>query len=329
MHVLYIGGTGEISYSCIHASAALGHRISVFNRGRCSEPLPAGITPIQGDLADDAAYARLGERTWDVVCQFKAYNRAEIQRDLRTFAGKVGQYVFISSASVYQKPPLSYVFTEAHPIGNPYWAYSQQKADMERDLMAAHAAGRIPITIVRPSHTYRRNFPSIAQSGDDYAWRLLHGKPIIIHGDGTSLWTYTHADDFAIPFTRLLGNTRAIGETFHLTAHIKGYTWNQIYAACASALGVEPTFVHIPTATLVRVCPDLQGNLLGDKAWPSLFDNSKVRAVTGEHAPRVTLEEGLRGAALHVRARLQNHQPDAAAHAFWDRIIKAQQDIAG
>jgi nucleoside-diphosphate-sugar epimerase len=327
MHILYIGGTGEISYSCIHASVALGQKISVYNRGRSTEPLPAGITQIHGDLADDAAYARLGEKSWDVVCQFKAYQRAEIQRDLRTFAGKVGQYVFISSASVYQKPPLSYVLTESHPIGNKYWAYSQQKADMEHDLIAAHAAGRLPVTIVRPSHTYRRNFPGIAMSGDDTAWRLLHGKPVVIHGDGTSLWTYTHADDFAAPFVRLLGNPRAIGETFHLTAHLKGYTWNHIYSTWAAALGVQPEFAHIPTDTLVRVVPDLQGNLMGDKAWPSLFDNSKVRAAIGEFSERITLEEGLSAAANHLRARLHDYQPNPATHAFWDRIISAQLNV--
>jgi nucleoside-diphosphate-sugar epimerase len=329
MKILYIGGTGEISYSCVQASAAMGHRISVYNRGRCSEPLPAGTTQIQGDMADDAAYGRLGDRAWDVVCQFKAYKHAEIERDLRVFGGKVGQYVFISTASVYEKPLRSYVLTEAHPIGNKYWDYSQEKADMERDLLAAHAAGRMPVTIVRPSHTYRRNFPGIAQTGDDNAWRLLHGKPIVIHGDGTSLWTYTHADDFAAPFARLLGNEEAIGETFHLTAHRHGYTWNQIYTACAAALGVEPQLVHIPTDTLVRVRPDLQGNLLGDKAWPSLFDNSKVRAVVAEYGERVTLEEGLRSAAGFVRARLQNYRPDAAEQAFWDRLIAAQRAIAG
>ena len=195
--------------------------------------------------------------------------------------------------------------------------------------MAAHAAGRMPVTIVRPSHTYRRRFPGIAQSGDDNAWRLLHGKPIVIHGDGTSLWTYTHAADFAVPFARLLGNAQAIGEAFHLTAHLKGYTWNQIYTACAVALGVEPDLVHIPTDTLVRVCPEVRGNLLGDKAWPSLFDNSKVRAVVGDFAERVSLEEGLRGAAEHVRARLQDFHPDIAAHDFWDRVIAAQGHITG
>jgi nucleoside-diphosphate-sugar epimerase len=307
----------------------LGHRVAVFNRGRSTEPMPADIQQIRGDLADDGIYGRLGEESWDVVCQFKAYRRSEIERDLRVFGGRVGQYVFISTASVYQKPLLSHVLTEAHPVGNKYWDYSQEKADMERDLMAAHLAGQLPVTIVRPSHTFRRNFPGLAQTGDDNAWRLLRGKPIVIHGDGTSLWTYTHADDFAAPFVRLLGNAKAIGETFHLTAHLKGYTWNQIHTACAAALGVEPRFAHIPTDTLVRVRPDLQGNLMGDKAWPTLFDNSKVRAVVGEYADRVTLDAGLRETARHVRARLENYQPDEAAHAFWDRIMDAQRRIAG
>ena len=329
MKTLYIGGTGEISYSCIHAGAALGHQITVFNRGRCAEPLPAGVTQIIGDMADDAAYGRIGERTWDAVCQFLAYDLAAVERDLRLFAGRVGQYLFISSASVYSKPPASYVLTENHPIENKHWEYSRKKAQCEAALLAAHRAGRIPATVVRPSHTYRRHFPGTVLSGDENAWRMLHGKPVIIHGDGTSLWTYTHADDFARPFVRLLGNPQALGETFHLTAHLHGYTWNQIYTACAAALGVEAGLVHIPTDTLVRCKPDLEGNLLGDKTWPSLFDNSKVHAVVGKWEERVTLAEGLRGAAAHVWKRMASHQPDAALHGWADKMIAAQLAIAG
>jgi len=327
MKTLYIGGTGEISYSCIHAGAALGHQIVLFNRGKCSEPLPAGVEQIHGDLADDTSYRKLGERQWDVVCQFRAYDVAAVERDLAIFSGKVGQYVFISSASVYSKPPQSYVLTEDHPTENAYWEYSRNKARAEERLRAAHAAGDLPVTILRPSHTYRRNFPGGAISGDEMAWRMLRGKPIIVHGDGTSLWTYTHAEDFARPFVRLLGNAKALGETFHLTAHMRGYTWNQIYATCAAALGVDARLVHIPTATLVRSKPDLQGNLMGDKMWPSLFDNSKVRGVAGAFEEKVTLDEGLRGAAVHVRKRMESHVPDEALHAWVDRVIAAQNAV--
>jgi len=327
MNTLYIGGTGEISYSCIHAGAALGHKITLFNRGRCTEPLPPGTEQIHGDMADNASYRQLASRRWDVVCQFRAYDPPAVQRDIDLFAGKVGQYLFISSASVYSKPPQSYVLTEDHPADNKFWAYSKNKSLAEETLLAAHRAGNIPVTILRPSHTYHRNFPGIALPGDDNAWRLLHGKPVIIHGDGTSLWTYTHAEDFARPFVRLLGNAGALGETFHLTHHMFGYNWNQIYSACAAALGVEAKLVHIATETLVRAKPDLQGNLLGDKAWPSLFDNSKIKRVVGEFSPTVSLEQGLRGAAVHIRKRMETHKADEGLHAWADRMIAAQQAI--
>ena len=195
--------------------------------------------------------------------------------------------------------------------------------------MRAYREENFPVTIVRPSLTYDSNFPIAIGGWGCYtlADRLKKGRPIIVHGDGTSLWTYTHADDFARPFVRLLGNPKALGETFHLTAHLHGYTWNQIYGACATALGVEPKFVHIPTDTLVRAKPELLGNLMGDKTWPSLFDNSKVNAVVGAWEETTTLEAGLRTAAAHVRKRLETHTPDITLHAWVDRMIASQQAV--
>src|SRR4051812_22721957 len=171
MKSLYIGGTGEISYSCIHAGAAGGHEIAVFNGGRCAEALPAGVTQILGDMADAGAYRKLAETRWDVVCQFRAYDVAAVERDIELFSGKVGQYVFISTASVYSKPPASHVLTEKMPVGNVFWSYSQNKVRAEEALMRAHAAKQLPVTVVRPSHTYRRNFPGSVMGGDDIAWR--------------------------------------------------------------------------------------------------------------------------------------------------------------
>jgi nucleoside-diphosphate-sugar epimerase len=327
MKVLYIGGTGEISYSCVLAGAAAGQEVWVYNRGRNDEPLPPTVGRIVGDLADDAAYARLGQQRWDVVCQMKAYDMPAIERDLAVFGGKVGQYVFISSASAYQKPPTSYVITERTPLANPYWAYSRAKAAMETRLMEAHRAGAMNVTIVRPSHTVRRNFPGIVIGGDHVAWRMLNGRAVVIHGDGTSLWTLTHADDFAAPFVRLLGNARAMGEAFHITRHMEAYTWNQIAQAMAGALGVQPRWVRVATDTLVRYNGDWTGPLLGDKTWSVMFDNSKVMDVAGPFRCVIGLEAIMERVAGHYRRRAASYAPDEKLHALMDRIASEQERL--
>ncbi len=330
MKVLYIGGTGEISYSCILAGARLGHEIAVFNRGRCEEPLPPGVRQIVGDMNDDASYRRLlGEERFDVVCQFRAYADETIRRDLEVFGGRCGQYVFISSASAYQKPPKRLVVTEDTPLENPYWDYSRAKARMEATLLSWHAEGRLPVTIVRPSHTHRRRFPGGIGNGDDWAWRILHGKAVLVYGDGTSLWTLTHSDDFAEPFVRLLGNSRALGEAFHITRHMESYTWNEIYRQIAVALDAEARIVHVPTDTLLRYNPEWTGPLLGDKHWPVLFDNRKVMSVAGRFECKVSLVDGMAGAAEHYRRRAKEYVPDPRRHALFDRIADEQQALGG
>jgi len=328
MKVLYIGGTGEISYECVRRSAEIGQQVTVFNRGRGEEPLPPGVRRIVGDLADEAAYARLGEEGFDVVCQFLAYQTAAVQRDVRVFGGRCRQYVFISSASAYQKPPQRYVITEDTPLENPYWAYSRAKAQMEAYLLEQHRAGTLPVTIVRPSHTYRRRFPGGIAGGDDWAWRLLNGKPIVVHGDGTSLWTLTHSSDFAVPFANLLGNDRALGQAFHVTRHMEAHPWNDIVAEVARALGTAPKIVHVPTETLVRYNADWAGPLLGDKSWSVLFDNRKVMSVAGDWRCRVSLPEGMKRAAEHYfRFRAPAYQADPKLHALLDRIAAEQSAL--
>jgi len=326
MKVLYIGGTGEISYACIHAGAGLGHANVVFNRGRSAELLPPDTRQVLGDLDNEPTYRALGGEHYDVVCQFKAYTPAHVDRDLEVFGGRCGQYVFISTASAYLKPPPEYRITEATPLGNPYWPYSQAKADMERQLLRAHAAGRLPVTIVRPSHTYRRNFPGTIVPGDEHAWRMLNGKPVIVHGDGTSLWAVTHADDFAYPFARLLGQPGALGEAFHITSE-QSWRWDQIFRAIGAALGVEPRLVHVPSDTLIRYNAAWAGPLLGDKAWSVAFDNSEVRRFAPDWAPRIAMPEGMRLAAAHHRARAASYQPDPEAHALLDRIAAEQEAL--
>jgi len=328
MKVLYIGGTGEISYECVRRSVECGHDVTVLNRGRRDEPLGDGVREVTGDLACDAPYAALGDERFDAVCQFLAYRMETVQRDAEFFAGRCGQYVFISSASAYCKPPQSYVITESTPLINPYWPYSAAKAEMERWLMDRHAAGELPVTIVRPSHTYRTRFPGGIADGDDWAWRILNDRPVIIHGDGSSLWTITHSRDFSVPFCNLLGKAEALGEAFHITDHMHAHSWNDIMAAVGRSLGREVALVHVPSETMVQYDADWAGPLLGDKTWSVLFDNSKVMSVAGEFECRVSLEEGLAGSAEHYhRVRAANYRPDEKLHALLDRIAADQRRL--
>jgi len=325
MKVLYIGGTGEISQACVEAGAAAGQHITVFNRGKTDAVLPPSVKRLSGEL-NDATYRDLGRRGFDVVCQFLAYEPAQIERDLQVFGGAVSQYVFISTASAYQKPPVDWRVTERTPLVNPYWPYSQTKADMEATLFGWHREGKLPVTVVRPSHTYRRRFPGTFVSGDDHAWRMLNGRPVVIHGDGTSLWTYTHATDFARPFARLLGNPKATGEAFHITRP-DATTWNDIFQAVAGVLGAKPTFVRVPTETLIRYNPEWRGPLLGDKTWPVQFDLSKLTAAVGEVRFTTGAEEGLREVAGHYRKRAAAYRPDESLHALLDRIAGEQERL--
>jgi nucleoside-diphosphate-sugar epimerase len=327
MRVLYIGGTGEISYACVEAGARVGQEITVFNRGRNDEALPAGVKQIVGEM-NDPAYRSLGAQRFDVVCQFLGYDTAQVERDLEVFGGRCGQYVYISTASAYQKPPTDWRITEATPLANPLWPYSQAKADAERALFDLHAAGRLPVTVVRPSHTYRRKFPGTFVSGDDHVYRLLAGRPVIIHGDGTGLWTHTHAADFATPFVRLLGNAKALGEAFHITRP-DATTWNAIFHNIARVLGAKPNFVYVPTATLVKYNAEWAGPLLGDKAWPVQFDLSKLKSVVGDFACEVGGEAGLASVVPHYWKRAKTFVSDERLHALIDRIAAEQGALGG
>jgi nucleoside-diphosphate-sugar epimerase len=329
MKVLYIGGTGEISHACVLESLKLGHEVAVYNRGQRPGVFPGRVELIRGDLAAMADHPGLRGRTFDVVCQFFAFDMAQIERDLKAFSGNVGQYVFISTASAYFKPMNRYtVVTERTPLTNPYWEYSQKKRQMELKLLEWHAAGRLPVTLVRPSHTYRLNFPTALGKGDWTARRMLDGKPIIVHGDGSSLWTLTHATDFAKPFARLLGNKKALGEDFHITRD-EPYTWDEIFYAMAAALGAEPKLVHAASETLIRYESKWTGPLLGDKSPSTVFDNTKIKTVAGDFECTVSLEAGMQAAAA---AYLQRSKAGAAAEAevdvaLYERIIREQQGL--
>lgn len=305
MSVLYIGGTGQISLPCVYESIAQGHNVTVFNRGKAEEDLPEGVEVIIGDMKDPESYRQLAERHFDIVCQFMVFTPDQMQQDLEVFSGRTEQYVFISSASVYEKPPRHYVITEETPAINPYWPYSQAKIECEAMLRGQSA---LPFTIVRPSHTVRNGLPSMLNDGDSAGLRMLAGKPVVVAGDGTTPWTLTRSADFATPFVKLLGNERARGEIFHITSDY-AYTWNDIYKTIGAGLGVEPQIVHVPTDTLVRYNPDWAGPLLGDKTWTALFDNSKVKRIAGEFSCASALDEVLAEPIAHLKKRIANGNP--------------------
>ena len=319
MRVLYIGGTGEISFDCIHESVRAGHEVTVFNRGHHNEGLPRACRFITGDCTDDVACQQLAARNFDVVCQFRLFTRESIERDIAIFAGHCSQYVFISSASAYAKPVRNLPITEATPLHNPHWAYSRAKADMESRLREQDG---LPYTIVRPSHTYRTRMPT-ALGGE--VSRLQRRKPVVVHGDGESLWTVTHARDFARPFVRLLGAPRALGEAFHITSD-EALTWNEIYAEIAAALGVKsPQIVKVPTDFICQAAPQLAGNLKGDKSYPGVFDNAKIKRFVPEFRCNKPFRVGIRESVNWLRAHpdQQNLRPDL--DALIDQVVTAWQ----
>ena len=328
MKILYIGGTGEISTSCVRESVKLGHDVSVFNRSIRAERLPDGVNVIKGDLKDDAAYRDIARQAFDVICQFIIFETDEARRDIEFFSGHTGQYVFISSASAYYKPLDRFaVVSEETPLRNAYWEYSQKKQAMEELFFAAHGKRHLPVTVVRPSHTYRKHFPVPVFEGDWTAKRMLDGKPILVHGDGASLWTLTHADDFAKPFARLLGNEQAIGEAFHITQS-EPYTWLEILNAMGTALGVKPEFATVASDTIIRYMPDTKGELLGDKTPSTIFDNSKVKRVAGDFSCDVSLDEGMAGVAKSFKERVGRVQTNPEWDALCDKIIAEQRSLA-
>jgi nucleoside-diphosphate-sugar epimerase len=321
MRVLYIGGSGEISFDCIHESVRAGYDVTVFNRGHSNAGLPGVCRFITGDCTDDASYHRVARDNYDVVCQFRLFTPESIRRDIALFTGHCGQYVFISSASAYAKPVRNLPITEATPLDNPHWAYSRAKAAMEALLEEQDA---LPFTIVRPSHTYRTRMPT-AMGGE--VSRLLRGKPVVVHGDGESLWTVTHAKDFARPFVRLLGAAAALRQAFHITSD-RAWPWNEIFEAIAAALRVEnPRWVHVASDTLVRYHADWEGPLLGDKSPSVRFDNSKVKSVVGDFECPIDVWHGMRLVAEQLPASAREY--DQNLDALYDRIIADQDQLGG
>lgn len=329
MKALFIGGTGTISMAITRQLAQNPEwELYLLNRGTRTEELPAGVKTITADINNESQAAEaLGDMAFDCVCDFIAFVPSQLERDYRLFAGRTKQFMFISSASAYQKPLGDYRITESTPLANPYWEYSRNKIACEEYLLRQYREKGFPITIVRPSHTYdERNVP-VGAHGDKNSWqvlkRMMEGKPVIIQGDGTSLWTITHNTDFAKGFIGLMDNIHAIGEAYHITSD-ESVTWNQIYAIIADELGVELHACHVPSDFLDAAGPyDYRGGLLGDKANTVVFDNSKVKRAVPGFTCTVRADQGLRWAVRHMLNIPALQQEDAAFDQWCDKVIAA------
>jgi nucleoside-diphosphate-sugar epimerase len=294
MRILFIGGTGILSSACAPRVLAAGHDLALLNRGQSSiRPAAAEAELLRADIRDRASVREaVGDREFDVVVNFVAYTPEHVLSDVDTFGGRVGQYVFISSASAYQKPPRRVPVTESTPLHNPFWRYSRDKIACEETLLNAYRDTGFPVTVVRPSHTYDR--ASIPLHG---GWTLIdrmrRGLEVIVHGDGTSLWTLTHHVDFAKGFVGLLGNTRTLGEAYTITGD-DVLTWDQIYTMLGTAAGAEPRLVHLASERINAVDPEWGEGLLGDKAHSMVFDNTKIRTIVPDYVATIPFEQGAR-----------------------------------
>jgi nucleoside-diphosphate-sugar epimerase len=335
MNILFIGGTGNISAACVRRALDEGHAVSVLNRG--SRDIDAyigrpGAVSLIADIHDEQAAAHvLNNRVFDVVANFIAFTPEDVERDIRLFSERCGQYVFISSASVYEKPPGTPFITESHPLRNPYWAYSRDKIACEAVCTQAYRERGFPAVIVRPSLTYQTVIPLALGGWDDYGIikRMRAGKPIIVHGDGTSLWTVTHSEDFARGFNGLLGQPSTHGHAFHITSD-EVLTWNDIHEAVAAAAGVEPHLVHIPSDFIIAAAKAagqgwLEGSLLGDKAASVIFDNTKIKRFVPGFQARIPFREGIRRTIAWFEADAARRKVDPAGDVFLDGILSAYQ----
>ena len=337
MKALFIGGTGTISMAITRALADNPDwELYLLNRGSREGELPQGVHTIHADINNEAEAAKALEGlTFDCVCDFIAFVPSQLERDYRLFAGKTKQFMFISSASAYQKPLGDYKITESTPLVNPYWEYSRNKIACEDYLMKMHRGNGFPVTIIRPSHTYdERNLP-VGAHGDKGSWQIIKrmqaGKPVLVHGDGTTLWTVTHNTDFAKAFIGLMGNIHAIGEAYHITSD-ESVTWNQIYRIIADELGVPFKPYYVPSDFLHAVGKyDFEGGLIGDKANTVVFDNSKVKRAVPGFVCTVRADQGLRKTVRHMLATPALQQEDAEFDQWCDKVIaameKAKEDI--
>ncbi|MAL17596.1 MAG: NAD-dependent dehydratase [Balneola sp.] len=326
MKVLFIGGTGNISRSVSKLALSKGIDLYLLNRGKTDADIP-GAKTIAADIYNlEETKKALQEHTWDVVVNWIAFIPEHIQNDLQLFRGKTKQYIFISSASIYQKPPSMPVIDESTPLSNPFWEYSRDKIACEELLMEAYREDQFPVTVVRPSHTYDTRIPVAIGGWTEYTIidRMKKGKKVIIHGDGTSLWTITHARDFAKGFTGLLGNQRSLGQAINITSD-EVLTWNQIYEAVANAAGVELNAVHISSDFISRIAPGEADGLLGDKAHCAIFDNSKIKQLVPNYTATIPFSEGIKETLAWFEEKEERMIVNPDTNTMMDKIIAAHE----
>lgn len=320
MKVLFIGGTGLISSACSALAVEHGIELHLLNRGTSQRPGADGAHVIHADIRDSAAATQaLAGQTFDVVADFVAYTAEHVQADIDLFNGRTGQYIFISSASAYQKPPATLPFTESTPLTNPFWKYSRDKIAGENVLLQAYRDIGFPATIVRPSHTYdQRSVP--LHGGYTMLERMRQGKKIVIHGDGSSLWTLTNHRDLAKAFIGLLGNVHAIGEAFHITSD-EVLSWNQIANIYGQALGVEPHIVHIPSDLISAYDPQWALGIVGDKMHCLVFDNSKIKRFVPGWVATIPFTQGARETVAWYNADPARRVIDPKVDALVERML--------
>lgn len=332
MRVLFIGGTGIISTACTQLAAELGIDLTLATRGRRGANLPDGVHTLTLDVDDTRGSAQaLAGKTFDAVVDWIAFTPAHIERDLKLFRSRTGQYVFISSASAYQKPSRNYLITESTPLANPYWQYARDKIACENRLMEAYRGEDFPVTIVRPSLTYGETQITLAVNSWEKSYtvvdRMRQGKKVIVPGDGSSVWVITHNSDFAKGLVGLLGLPQAIGNAFHITSD-EVHTWDQFYRMVGAAAGVEPQLIHIASDFIGACLPDKLGGLKGDKAVSVVFDNAKIKRFVPNFCATVPFAEGIRRTIAWFDADPARRQVDAAANEQWDKLIAAYEQGA-
>ena len=330
MKVLFIGGTGTISMAISRKLLAEGHTLYLINRGNRNTDLTGDFIELKADINDEATVADLIKNmNFDVVADFIAFVPAQLERDYRLFKDKTKQFIFISSASAYQKPLSDYHINEGTPLANPYWEYSRNKIACEDFLMKMYREEGFPVTIVRPSHTYDERSIPLGVHGANGSFavvkRIMEGKPVIIHGDGTSLWTITHNSDFANAFVGLMGNIHAIGEAVQITSD-ESVTWNQIYAVIADAVGMPLNAIHVSSEFLAACSNyDFTGSLIGDKANTVVFDNSKLKRLVPGFTATVRADQGIRSTISYVLSHPECQKEDPAFDAWCDKVAEALQ----
>ena len=327
-----IGGTGTISSAITRQLAAGGHELWLLNRGSRKNEVPASVKQVIADIDDtDEVLRQLGDAQFDAVCEFIGFLPSQVERDIRLFKGRTRQYVYISSASAYNKPAANHVITEGTTLANPHWEYSRNKIACEELLMREWRDNGFPVTIVRPSHTYCERGVPVSVHGLKGSWqvlkRMMEGKPVIVNGDGSSLWTLTWNEDFARGFIGLLGNPKALGEAFQIMSD-EQLSWDQIYHCVANALGVEPKLYHVASDFLVATSPktwDFEGNLIGDKSVTVIFDCSKLKRAVPGFCATTPFHEGVRRCVVHILAHPELQTEDPEFDAWCDRVIAAQE----